>query len=267
MFKDGDRRSLRPAAAQPARFGHRSLQPPLPLLHAGARLRLAAERDTALLRGDRRRRRRLHEPRRRSRADHRRRAAAAPRPADARPHRWPRATAIRDLALTTNGVLLAPQARGAARRRAAPDHRQPRHARARRASRPSPASTASTPSWPASTRPRRPASTRSRSTRSSCAASTTTSWSALIEYGRRIGAEVRFIEYMDVGGATRWSTDAVVSRREMLDALEAHYGGIVPHRRVVVGAGRSLPPARRHHLRHHLVDDRAVLRIPATAAG
>ncbi len=51
---------------------------------------------------------------------------------------------------------------------------------------------------------------------------------ALIEHGKRVGAEVRFIEYMDVGGATRWSTDAVVSKREMLDALEAYYGGIVP---------------------------------------
>ena len=50
----------------------------------------------------------------------------------------------------------------------------------------------------------------------------------LIAYGKRVGAEVRFIEYMDVGGATRWSTEAVVSKREMLDALEAHYGAIVP---------------------------------------
>ena len=51
---------------------------------------------------------------------------------------------------------------------------------------------------------------------------------ALIAYGKRVGAEVRFIEYMDVGGATRWSTEAVVSKREMLDALDAHYGAIVP---------------------------------------
>jgi cyclic pyranopterin phosphate synthase len=51
---------------------------------------------------------------------------------------------------------------------------------------------------------------------------------ALIEYGRQVGAEVRFIEYMDVGGATRWSMGAVLSKREMLDALEARYGGIVP---------------------------------------
>ena len=41
----------------------------------------------------------------------------------------------------------------------------------------------------------------------------------LIEYGRRVPAEVRFIEYMDVGGATRWSMDKVVSREEMLERL------------------------------------------------
>jgi cyclic pyranopterin phosphate synthase len=48
----------------------------------------------------------------------------------------------------------------------------------------------------------------------------------LIEYGRGVDAEVRFIEYMDVGGATRWSPDRVVSRREMLDVLERRYGPI-----------------------------------------
>ena len=42
----------------------------------------------------------------------------------------------------------------------------------------------------------------------------------LIEYGRRVEAEVRFIEYMDVGGATQWSMDKVVSRAEIL----AHAG-------------------------------------------
>src|SRR5215510_4923324 len=48
----------------------------------------------------------------------------------------------------------------------------------------------------------------------------------LIEYSKTVNAEVRFIEYMDVGGATRWSPAAVVSRREMLDALGARYGRI-----------------------------------------
>jgi cyclic pyranopterin phosphate synthase len=51
---------------------------------------------------------------------------------------------------------------------------------------------------------------------------------ALIEYGRAVNGEVRFIEYMDVGGASRWSAERVVSRREMLDALARRYGPIEP---------------------------------------
>jgi cyclic pyranopterin phosphate synthase len=61
----------------------------------------------------------------------------------------------------------------------------------------------------------------------------------LLEYGRRVGAEVRFIEYMDVGGATRWTRDAVVPRREMLARLESHFGPVVP-----VQEESSAPAAR-----------------------
>jgi cyclic pyranopterin phosphate synthase len=50
----------------------------------------------------------------------------------------------------------------------------------------------------------------------------------LVEFSRTHGAEVRFIEYMDVGGATHWSMDRVLSRREMLERLAAHYGPIAP---------------------------------------
>lgn len=50
----------------------------------------------------------------------------------------------------------------------------------------------------------------------------------LIEFGRRAEAEVRFIEYMDVGGATRWSIDQVVPRAEILEALTRRYGPIQP---------------------------------------
>jgi GTP 3',8-cyclase len=50
----------------------------------------------------------------------------------------------------------------------------------------------------------------------------------LIEYGRTMSAEVRFIEYMDVGGATRWSPDRVVSRQEILQVLARRYGTIEP---------------------------------------
>lgn len=47
---------------------------------------------------------------------------------------------------------------------------------------------------------------------------------ALLDYGASIGAEVRFIEYMDVGGATRWRNDLVVARAEILDRIGASFG-------------------------------------------
>ena len=48
----------------------------------------------------------------------------------------------------------------------------------------------------------------------------------LLEFGRSLGVEVRFIEYMDVGGATQWTRQRVVSRAEMLSHLQAQYGSI-----------------------------------------
>ena len=50
----------------------------------------------------------------------------------------------------------------------------------------------------------------------------------LVEFGRRWPAEVRFIEYMDVGGATRWSAGDVVSRAEILERLARRYGSPTP---------------------------------------
>ena len=64
----------------------------------------------------------------------------------------------------------------------------------------------------------------------------------LIEFGRGHGAEVRFIEYMDVGGATQWSMERVVSRADMLAGLARHYGSIAPIREV------STAPADRYRL-------------------
>ena len=51
---------------------------------------------------------------------------------------------------------------------------------------------------------------------------------SLIDRARGWGAEVRFIEYMDVGGATRWSRERVVSREEMLRAIAQSHGEIEP---------------------------------------
>ena len=50
----------------------------------------------------------------------------------------------------------------------------------------------------------------------------------MIDFARAKDAEIRFIEYMDVGGATKWSMDTVVSSKEILTRLEGHYGSIEP---------------------------------------
>src|SRR5258708_6716751 len=65
---------------------------------------------------------------------------------------------------------------------------------------------------------------------------------ALLEFGKSAGAEVRFIEYMDVGGATHWAMDTVVSRREILARLAEVYGPIESL------AGRDSAPAERFRL-------------------
>lgn len=64
----------------------------------------------------------------------------------------------------------------------------------------------------------------------------------LIEYGKRVGAEVRFIEYMDVGGATEWSMNKVLSRAAILSGLSKQYGPIEPVRE------ESSAPAQRFAL-------------------
>jgi cyclic pyranopterin phosphate synthase len=46
----------------------------------------------------------------------------------------------------------------------------------------------------------------------------------LLAFGIERGLEVRFIEYMDVGGATQWTPEAVVPRAEILEAVEGRFG-------------------------------------------
>ncbi len=53
----------------------------------------------------------------------------------------------------------------------------------------------------------------------------------LIDFGRATGAELRFIEYMDVPGATKWTTPKVFSRDEMLRQLEQRFGKSPPSRK------------------------------------
>ena len=61
----------------------------------------------------------------------------------------------------------------------------------------------------------------------------------LLAFAQGIGAEVRFIEYMDVAGATRWSLDQVVGRDEILTRVEARFGRVEP-----IGERGSAPAER-----------------------
>jgi GTP 3',8-cyclase len=62
----------------------------------------------------------------------------------------------------------------------------------------------------------------------------------LIEYGRSVGAQVRFIEYMDVGGATAWTEHSVVTRAEILETLGRSLGSIEPVSRLDPAAPAEL---------------------------
>ena len=64
----------------------------------------------------------------------------------------------------------------------------------------------------------------------------------LLDFAKARGAEIRYIEYMDVGGATNWSMSQVVSRQEMLTRIAAHYGPVEPLREA------SSAPADRYRL-------------------
>ena len=66
----------------------------------------------------------------------------------------------------------------------------------------------------------------------------------LIAFGERYAAEVRFIEYMDVGGATQWSREQVVSRAEILERLTARYGPVTP----IADRDHPAAPAERFRL-------------------
>lgn len=64
----------------------------------------------------------------------------------------------------------------------------------------------------------------------------------LLRYAKSVGAELRFIEYMDVGGATHWSAAQVVSRVELLERITADCGPVTPL------PGRDSAPAERFAL-------------------
>jgi GTP 3',8-cyclase len=67
---------------------------------------------------------------------------------------------------------------------------------------------------------------------------------SLLDFAGGVGAEIRFIEYMDVGGATAWRMADVVSRREMLGRFTRRHGPIEP----VEGGEDPRAPAQRFRL-------------------
>jgi cyclic pyranopterin phosphate synthase len=61
----------------------------------------------------------------------------------------------------------------------------------------------------------------------------------LFEFARERGVELRYIEYMDVGGATQWTGEAVVSRTEILERIARRFGRVEP-----AGESGSAPAQR-----------------------
>ncbi|MGH7561306.1 MAG: GTP 3',8-cyclase MoaA [Gemmatimonadales bacterium] len=67
----------------------------------------------------------------------------------------------------------------------------------------------------------------------------------LLEYARAHALELRFIEYMDVGGATRWRRQDVVTREALLATIGARYGAPEP----IPDPEHPTAPAERFRLR------------------
>lgn len=65
---------------------------------------------------------------------------------------------------------------------------------------------------------------------------------AMVRFARSKGLEIRFIEYMDVGGATQWRRADVVSLGDILATLAAEFGTPAPEAR----APGSTAPAERY---------------------
>ncbi len=71
---------------------------------------------------------------------------------------------------------------------------------------------------------------------------------ALLAFAMAEGVELRFIEYMDVGGATRWDAAQVVSQAELLDRIAGGFGAVEALTEPGGPMGAARPPAERFRL-------------------
>ena len=49
---------------------------------------------------------------------------------------------------------------------------------------------------------------------------------SMLRFANQVGAEIRFIEYMDVGGANKWQAEQVVSQAEILKIVADEFGPV-----------------------------------------
>ena len=148
---------------------------------------------------------------------------------------------------------------GAAGCRPRSRHRQPRHAGRRTV--PAPVTLAGPRRGPRRhCGRRRPRSARSSSIPSSSAARTTTNCRRSSSTPAASAREIRFIEYMDVGGATHWSASRVVPRDRDRGPARARVRHDDADWTAAPRAGHALRAAERPDARHHRVDHPAVLR-------
>jgi len=68
----------------------------------------------------------------------------------------------------------------------------------------------------------------------------------LLDFAREQDCEIRFIEYMDVGGATRWQQEKVLARDDILARVAAHRGGVEALQMTDPEAPDASAPARRY---------------------
>ena len=84
--------------------------------------------------------------------------------------------------------------------------------------------------------------------------------SDIVDFAQGVGAEPRFIEYMDVGGATSWKSELVVSSEELLARLDTDHGPVSPVPSSPSAPARRYRDADGARFRDCGVHDRALLR-------